>query len=65
MNPLFIILFGLPLFIIIAILVYIGIVGTGINIYHAIKNKDYEFLALAFMLTTCAASAGWIIGSLM
>jgi hypothetical protein len=62
MNDLFAIFFGFPSFIILAILTYVGIVGTIINIYIAVKIKDYTYLAFFFMVTICAASVGWIIG---
>jgi hypothetical protein len=63
MNEIFAILFGLPSILILAILAYIGVVGTMVSIYYAIKNKDYEYLMLVFTLTFTSAMLGWTIGS--
>jgi hypothetical protein len=63
MNNLFAIFFGFPSFVILAILAYIGIIGTAVNIYLAVKIKDYCYLILFSALTFFAAMLGWTIGS--
>lgn len=65
MNELFAIFFGLPSFLILAILAYVGIVGTIINIYHAIKNKDYGYILLLTVLTVSSAMFGWTLGDFL
>jgi uncharacterized membrane protein YfcA len=65
MNELFAIFFGLPSFLILAILAYVGIVGTIISTYHAIKNKDYNYLFLLVILTICSAMFGWTLGDFL
>lgn len=62
MNEIFAILFGLPSFLILFLLFYVGTVHTIVSVYHAIKNKDYDYLFLFISLTLCSAMVGWSIG---
>lgn len=62
MNEIFAILFGVPSFLILAILFYIGVVSTLVSVVSAIKAKDYNYLFLFSALTFCAAMLGWVIG---
>lgn len=57
------VLFGVPSIIVLAILAYIGVVGTLVNVYTAIKTENYEFLFLFLTLTFTSAMLGWTIGS--
>lgn len=65
MNLIFAILFGIPSFIILAILAYVGVVGTLINVLYAIKIKDYDYIASFLILTILAAALGWFLGGIL
>ena len=62
MTELYAIFFGIPSFIILAILLFIGIFGTIKDVYTAIKTDDYNYLLLLFSLTISAGMVGWFIG---
>lgn len=63
MTELYAIFFGIPSFIILAILLFIGIFGTIKDVYTAIKTNDYNYLFLFLTLTISSAMIGWYIGS--
>lgn len=62
MTELYAIFFGIPSFIILVILLFIGIFGTIKDVYTAIKTDDYNYLLLLFALTCSAGMVGWFIG---
>lgn len=64
-NQLFALLFGLPSFIILSILLYVAIIGTLTDTYSAIKSKNYEYLILLFILTISTAMVGWYLGGII
>lgn len=65
MTELYAIFFGIPSFIILSILLFIGIFGTIKDVYTVIKTDDYNYLLLLFALTCSAAMVGWCIGDLI
>lgn len=56
------IIFQLPYFILISLLVLWAIVGTVISLYQAYVSKDYSYIKLVTALTFLTAIVGWTLG---